>query len=53
MAGLGSPAALHLDAGTSGIMVGGTTGESTDPGREELLALLERARARLARTRRR
>lgn len=40
--------ALHLTAGTSGIVVGGTTGESVTLTDEELLGLLERARARLA-----
>ena len=40
--------ALHLDAGTSGIVVGGTTGESATLTDEELLALLERARQQLA-----
>ena len=40
--------ALHLAAGTSGIVVGGTTGESATLTDEELLGLLERARARLA-----
>jgi 4-hydroxy-tetrahydrodipicolinate synthase len=40
--------ALHLAAGTSGIVVGGTTGESATLTDEDLLALLERARARLA-----
>jgi 4-hydroxy-tetrahydrodipicolinate synthase len=40
--------ALHLAAGTSGIVVGGTTGESATLTDEELLALLERARPRLA-----
>ncbi len=38
---------LHLSAGTSGIVVGGTTGESATLGDEELLALLARARPRL------
>jgi 4-hydroxy-tetrahydrodipicolinate synthase len=40
--------ALHLAAGTSGIVVGGTTGESATLTDEELLALLERARQQLA-----
>jgi len=40
--------ALHLAAGTSGIVVGGTTGESVTLTDEELLALLERARPLLA-----
>jgi 4-hydroxy-tetrahydrodipicolinate synthase len=40
--------ALHLAAGTSGIVVGGTTGESATLTDEDLLALLERARPRLA-----
>ena len=40
--------ALHLAAGTSGIVVGGTTGESATLTDDELLALLERARPRLA-----
>jgi 4-hydroxy-tetrahydrodipicolinate synthase len=39
---------LHLAAGTSGIVVGGTTGESATLTDEDLLALLERARPRLA-----
>jgi 4-hydroxy-tetrahydrodipicolinate synthase len=39
--------ALHLAAGTSGIVVGGTTGESATLTDGELLALLERARPRL------
>jgi 4-hydroxy-tetrahydrodipicolinate synthase len=39
--------ALHLTAGTSGVVVGGTTGESATLSDAELLALLERARARL------
>jgi len=40
--------ALHLAAGTSGIVVGGTTGESATLTDEEVLALIERARARLS-----
>ena len=40
--------ALHLAAGTSGIVVGGTTGESATLTDEDLLALLERARQPLA-----
>jgi 4-hydroxy-tetrahydrodipicolinate synthase len=40
--------ALHLAAGTSGIVVGGTTGESATLTDEDLLALLERARPQLA-----
>src|SRR5580698_5018609 len=40
--------ALHLAAGTSGIVVGGTTGESATLTDEDLLALLERARQQLA-----
>jgi 4-hydroxy-tetrahydrodipicolinate synthase len=39
--------AMHLEAGTSGILVGGTTGESATITDAELLALVERARARL------
>jgi 4-hydroxy-tetrahydrodipicolinate synthase len=39
--------ALHLEAGTSGIVVGGTTGESPTLTDEELVGLLERARSRL------
>jgi 4-hydroxy-tetrahydrodipicolinate synthase len=38
---------LHLDAGTTGIVVGGTTGESPTLDEEELRGLLERARTRL------
>jgi 4-hydroxy-tetrahydrodipicolinate synthase len=38
---------LHLRAGTSGIIVGGTTGESTALDEPELLELLRRARAHL------
>ena len=40
--------ARHLSAGTRGIVVGGTTGESPTVTDAELLALVERARARLA-----
>ncbi len=40
--------ALHLAAGTGGIVVGGTTGESATLTDQELLALTERARMRLA-----
>ena len=39
--------AMHLEAGTSGILVGGTTGESATISDAELLALVERARAHL------
>lgn len=39
--------ALHLAAGTSAIVVGGTTGESTTLSDAELIALLQRARAQL------
>ncbi len=39
--------ALHLEAGTSGIVVGGTTGESPTLTDEELAGLIERARSRL------
>jgi 4-hydroxy-tetrahydrodipicolinate synthase len=39
--------AMHLEAGTSGIVVGGTTGESATVTDAELMALIERARARL------
>jgi 4-hydroxy-tetrahydrodipicolinate synthase len=39
--------ARHLAAGTSGIVVGGTTGESATLSDVELLTLVERARARL------
>jgi 4-hydroxy-tetrahydrodipicolinate synthase len=39
--------AMHLEAGTSGIVVGGTTGESATLTDAELMALVERARARL------
>jgi 4-hydroxy-tetrahydrodipicolinate synthase len=38
---------LHLDAGTAGVVVGGTTGESATLTEAELIALLERARPRL------
>jgi 4-hydroxy-tetrahydrodipicolinate synthase len=38
---------LHLEAGTSGIVVGGTTGESATLTEMDLVALLERARPRL------
>ncbi|MGA3156240.1 MAG: 4-hydroxy-tetrahydrodipicolinate synthase [Steroidobacteraceae bacterium] len=38
---------LHVRAGTSGIIVGGTTGESTALAERELLELLRRARTRL------
>src|ERR1700676_258341 len=40
--------AMHLEAGTSGVVVGGTTGESATITDAEVLALVERARARLA-----
>ena len=40
--------AWHLDAGTSGIVVGGTTGESVTLTDADLLALIERARAQLS-----
>jgi 4-hydroxy-tetrahydrodipicolinate synthase len=40
--------AWHLDAGTSGIVVGGTTGESATLTEDELIALVGRARPRLA-----
>jgi len=39
--------AFQLAAGTSGIVVGGTTGESATLSDEDLLGLLERARVRL------
>ncbi len=39
--------AMHLQAGTSGIVVGGSTGESVTITEEELLELLARARALL------
>lgn len=39
--------ARHLSAGTSGIVVGGTTGESATLTDAELLALVERARMKL------
>jgi 4-hydroxy-tetrahydrodipicolinate synthase len=39
--------ALHLSAGTSGVVVGGTTGESATLTEADLLALIERARPRL------
>jgi len=39
--------AMHLEAGTSGVIVGGTTGESATITEAELLALVERARPRL------
>jgi 4-hydroxy-tetrahydrodipicolinate synthase len=39
--------AMHLEAGTSGVLVGGTTGESATITDAELLALVERARAQL------
>src|SRR5271163_2111373 len=38
---------LHLRAGTSGIVVGGTTGESTALAEHELIELLRRARTHL------
>lgn len=38
---------LHLGSGTSGVVVGGTTGESASLTEPELSALLERARPRL------
>ncbi len=38
---------LHLEAGTSGIVVGGTTGESPTVTEEELRGLIERAQPRL------
>src|SRR6185437_3417784 len=38
---------MHLAAGTAGIVVGGTTGESATLEERELVALLERARPRL------
>ena len=40
---------LHLQAGTSGIVVGGSTGESVTLKQEELDELLARARARVGR----
>ena len=39
---------LHLDAGTDGVVVGGTTGESPTISSEELGTLIGRARNRLA-----
>jgi len=39
--------AWHLSAGTQGIVVGGTTGESATLSQQDLLELLERARPRL------
>jgi 4-hydroxy-tetrahydrodipicolinate synthase len=39
---------LHLESGTSGIVVGGTTGESATLTDGDLLGLIERARTRLA-----
>ncbi len=39
--------ALHLEAGTSGVVVGGTTGESATITDAELMTLVERARAQL------
>jgi 4-hydroxy-tetrahydrodipicolinate synthase len=39
--------AMHLEAGTSGIVVCGTTGESPTVGDAEVLQLIERARPRL------
>jgi len=39
--------AWHLRAGTQGIVVGGTTGESATLSQQDLLELLERARPRL------
>ncbi len=39
--------AMHLEAGTSGIVVGGSTGESVTTTEEELIQLLLRARAQL------
>jgi 4-hydroxy-tetrahydrodipicolinate synthase len=39
--------ARHLSAGSSGVVVGGTTGESATLTDEELLQLVERARARI------
>jgi 4-hydroxy-tetrahydrodipicolinate synthase len=38
---------LHLEAGTSGIVVGGTTGEAVTLSEAELIELLARARSRL------
>ncbi len=38
---------LHVDSGTTGVVVGGTTGESATLSEAELLALLERARPKL------
>jgi len=38
---------LHLETGTSGILVGGTTGESATISDAELMALVEHARPRL------
>ena len=38
---------MHLQAGTSGVVVGGTTGESATVTDTELLQLIERARERL------
>jgi 4-hydroxy-tetrahydrodipicolinate synthase len=38
---------LHVSAGTAGVIVGGTTGESATLSEGELLTLLERARPRL------
>src|SRR5580704_1915975 len=38
---------LHVEAGSSGIVVGGTTGESATLSEAELLELVERARPRL------
>jgi 4-hydroxy-tetrahydrodipicolinate synthase len=40
--------AWHLEAGTSGIVVGGTTGESVTLTDADLLALIERARPKLS-----
>lgn len=40
--------AMHLEAGTSGVVVGGTTGESATISDSELLTLVEHARPRLA-----
>jgi 4-hydroxy-tetrahydrodipicolinate synthase len=40
--------ALHLEAGTSGVVVGGTTGESATITDAELMQLVERARPRLS-----
>ena len=52
LARLGAAARVASGAGTSGIVVGGTTGESATLTDAELLALVERARTQLGGARR-